>query len=300
MADGHATRQDRFEDLVEIMRALRDPETGCPWDLDQDFRSIAPYTVEEAYEVSDAIARGDMTELREELGDLLLQVVFHAQMASEAQAFDVRDVIAAINDKMIRRHPHVFGESEKERSAGDQKQAWEEIKAAERAMNGVPKELILSERQIADALSEPVGSIIEAVKVALDGVARALPALMRAEKLQKRAARTGFDWTEPDAIFAKLAEETEEVRDAIANKDADNLEEEIGDLLFVVANLARRLSVDPEVALDRSNRKFEDRFRAMEKLAAQQGADFGSLDLEQQEVLWQIVKQQLKSGGGER
>ncbi|MEL6829327.1 MAG: nucleoside triphosphate pyrophosphohydrolase [Pseudomonadota bacterium] len=205
MSDGASTRQDGFEDLVKIMRALRTPDTGCPWDLEQDFNSIAPYTIEEAYEVSDAIARNDLDELREELGDLLLQVVFHAQMASEIEAFDVRDVIRAINDKMIRRHPHVFGENEKERNADDQKQAWEAIKAEERA-----------KKQDTDKVS------------ALDGVARALPALMRAEKLQKRAARTGFDWTEPEDIFAKLDEETTEVREALANKDQENLEEEIG------------------------------------------------------------------------
>ncbi|MEL7547646.1 MAG: nucleoside triphosphate pyrophosphohydrolase [Pseudomonadota bacterium] len=272
MSDGASTRQDRFEDLVEIMRALRTPDTGCPWDLEQDFNSIAPYTIEEAYEVSDAIARNDLDELREELGDLLLQVVFHAQMASEIEAFDVRDVIRAINDKMIRRHPHVFGENEKERNADDQKQAWEAIKAEERA-----------KKQDTDKVS------------ALDGVARALPALMRAEKLQKRAARTGFDWTEPEDIFAKLDEETNEVREALTNKDQENLEEEIGDLLFVTANLARRLSVDPEVALDKANRKFETRFRAMEALSDQNGQDFAALSLEQQEALWQAVKQQLKA-----
>lgn len=271
MADTASPRRDRFEDLIEIMRALRTPETGCPWDLEQDFDSIAPYTIEEAYEVSDAIARRDLAELREELGDLLLQVVFHAQMASEIDAFDVRDVIAAINDKMIRRHPHVFGENEKERNADDQKQAWEAIKAAERA-----------EKTDADSVS------------ALDGVARALPALMRAEKLQKRAARTGFDWTEPEDIFAKLEEETGEVRDALRNSDAENLEEEIGDLLFVTANLSRRLSVDPEVALDKANRKFETRFRAMEVLAAQRGQVFSALDLDSQESLWQDVKREQK------
>lgn len=271
MADTASPRRDRFEDLIEIMRALRTPETGCPWDLEQDFNSIAPYTIEEAYEVSDAIARRDLPELREELGDLLLQVVFHAQMASEIDAFDVRDVIAAITDKMIRRHPHVFGENEKERSADDQKQAWEAIKAAERA-----------EKTDTGRVS------------ALDGVARALPALMRAEKLQKRAARTGFDWTEPEDIFAKLAEETDEVRDALRKSDADNLEEEIGDLLFVTANLARRLSVDPEVALDKANRKFETRFRAMEALAEQRGLEFSTLDLDAQERLWQDVKRELK------
>lgn len=257
-----------FDRLVAIMDALRTPETGCPWDLEQTFDTIAPYTLEEAYEVADAIRRGDMQDLCEELGDLLLQVVFHAQIASELGAFSVSDVVAAINDKMVRRHPHVFGAGTEPRNAADQTRAWEQIKAverAEKAAQGAPPS-------------------------ALDGVALALPALVRAEKLQKRAARTGFDWTNPADIFAKLDEETLEVRDAMAEGAQDHIEEEIGDLLFVTANLARRLNVDPEIALNKANVKFEKRFRAMEVKAAEAGQAFAGLDLPGQEALWQAVK----------
>lgn len=257
-----------FDRLVAIMAQLRDPNGGCPWDLEQDFGTIAPYTIEEAYEVADAIERGHMADLKEELGDLLLQVVFHAQMATEAGHFDVSDVANAISDKMIRRHPHVFGDDD-ERTATGQTEAWEAQKAAERA---------------AKSRGDRAGSS------AMDGVALALPALLRAEKLQKRAARVGFDWTDPNEIFAKLAEETNEVRDAIDEGDQGGIEEEIGDLLFVGANLARRLSVDPEEALRRANAKFERRFRAMEALATRRGQRFEALDLEAQEALWQEVK----------
>ncbi len=261
-ADGAAAH---LMELARIMQRLRDPAGGCPWDLEQDFATIAPYTIEEAYEVADAIARGDMGDLRDELGDLLFQVVFHSQMAAEAGHFTLEDVARAINDKMIRRHPHVFAAADG-RSSGDQVVAWEEMKAAERAAKP------------AEATS------------ALDGVALALPALLRAEKLQKRAARTGFDWTEAAHIFDKLDEETGEVRAAIASGDPDAIEDEIGDLLFVAANLARRVSVDPEAALRRANAKFERRFRAMEALAAARGLDFAALDIDAQEALWQDVK----------
>ncbi len=259
----------KFTQLIEIMRQLRTPETGCPWDLEQDFSTIAPYTIEEAYEVNDAITRGDMTELCEELGDLLLQVVFHAQIAAETEIFSISDVIMAINTKMIRRHPHVFDAGESTRSAEQQTAAWETLKAEERASK--------------------TGSQNEDDS-ALAGVARALPALMRAEKLQKRAARTGFDWTETAPIFAKLDEETAEVKAAIRGGDQSEIEDEIGDMLFVCANLARRLQIDPEVALRRANTKFETRFRAMEALAAQAGQDFSDLEPEAQEALWNRVK----------
>ena len=259
----------KFEQLIEIMARLRTPVTGCAWDLEQDFTSIAPYTIEEAYEVSDAIARGDMAELCEELGDLLLQVVFHAQMAAETETFEIGDVIDAINSKMIRRHPHVFSSTAGPRTPDQQVQAWEVLKAQERASkNGADED-----------------------HSALAGVALALPALMRAEKLQKRAARTGFDWTDPKDIFAKLDEETEEVKEAMAAGDMDAIEDEIGDMLFVCANLARRLNIDPEVALRRANGKFEKRFRGMEKVAAQEGEVFADLDIEAQEALWTRVKQ---------
>lgn len=257
-----------FRELAQIMARLRDPVSGCPWDLEQDFATIAPYTIEEAYEVADAIERGDMGELRDELGDLLFQVMFHSRMAEEAGAFALADVVAAINDKMIRRHPHVFGEDRDGRSADEQTVAWEALKAAERVTK----------------------SRADAPPSALDGVARALPALLRAEKLQKRAARTGFDWTETPPIFDKLEEEIAEVKEAMASGDADAIEDEVGDLLFVVANLARRLSVDPEQALRKANAKFERRFRAMELAAAQEKVDFASLSLDEQEAYWQRVK----------
>lgn len=257
-----------FRELAQIMARLRDPVAGCPWDLEQDFATIAPYTIEEAYEVADAIERGDMGELRDELGDLLFQVMFHSRMAEEAGAFALADVVAAINDKMLRRHPHVFGEDRDGRSADEQTVAWETLKAAERAKK----------------------SAANVAPSALDGVARALPALLRAEKLQKRAARTGFDWTETPPIFDKLEEEIAEVKEAMASGDADAVEDEVGDLLFVVANLARRLSVDPEQALRKANAKFERRFRAMESEAARDAVDFVSLSLDEQEAYWQRVK----------
>jgi MazG family protein len=256
-----------FTELARIMAKLRDPFSGCPWDLEQDFATIAPYTIEEAYEVADAIERGDMGELRDELGDLLFQVMFHSRMAEEQGAFALADVVRAINDKMIRRHPHVFGNGT-ERSAHEQTLAWEEVKAAERATKA--------------------DSAVPAS--ALDGVARALPALLRAEKLQKRAARTGFDWTQTPPIFDKLEEEIAEVKEAIASGDEDAVEDEVGDLLFVVANLARRLSVDPEQALRKANAKFERRFRAMEQAASDERVDFSSLSLDEQEAYWQRVK----------
>jgi len=257
-----------FRELARIMARLRNPVSGCPWDLEQNFTTIAPYTIEEAYEVADAIERADMGELRDELGDLLFQVMFHSRMAEEQGAFALADVVAAINDKMIRRHPHVFGDEGDGRSADEQTVAWEAVKAAERASKAS-----------------------DAAPSALDGVARALPALLRAEKLQKRAARTGFDWTETPPIFDKLEEEIAEVKEAIASGDADAVEDEVGDLLFVVANLARRLSVDPEQALRKANAKFERRFRAMEQASKADAVEFASLTLDEQEAYWQRVKQ---------
>lgn len=259
-----------FNDLLEIMKRLRTPETGCAWDLEQSFETIAPYTIEEAYEVGDAIERGDMRDLSDELGDLLLQVVFHAQIAKDEGLFTIRDITQAISEKMIRRHPHVFGEADQKTSA-QQVSNWESIKAAERA------------DKIANDSS------------ALAGVAKALPALMRAEKLQKRAARTGFDWINPKDILDKLEEEKAEIEEAMGSGDQDHIEEEIGDLLFVAANLARRLKVDPEIALRKANTKFERRFRAMEQEATAQDQDFSTLSLEAQESLWQQVKAKERS-----
>jgi ATP diphosphatase len=241
--------------LVAIMARLRDRETGCPWDVEQDFASIAPYTIEEAYEVADAIERDDMAALKDELGDLLLQVVFHSRMAEEAGTFSLSDVITAICDKMVRRHPHVFGN-------GEASPGWEQIKAQERA--------------------DKAGGDDSA----LAGVALGLPALARAEKLQKRAARVGFDWDDISAVQDKLMEEIEELSSA---SGPDHVAEEIGDLLFAAANLARHHRVDPEAALRAANLKFERRFRAMEAMAGP--VPFPDLSLAEQEALWQVVKQ---------
>ena len=255
-----------IERLIDIMARLRDPDGGCPWDIEQDFKSIASYTIEEAHEVADAIQREDLDDLKDELGDLLFQVVFHARMAEEQQAFAFDDVAHAISDKLERRHPHVFGDMAID-SAEAQTVNWERIKAEERADKG-----------------ETDGS-------ALAGVSRGLPALRRAVKLQKRAARVGFDWPDTVPILAKLREEAEELEQGIAAGDQDNIEEEIGDLLFVVTNLARKLKVDPGAALRRSNHKFEQRFRAMEALATERGLDLAALDLEQQDALYETIKQ---------
>ena len=241
------------------MAQLRDPVTGCEWDRAQSFASIAPYTIEEAYEVADAIQRSDLAALRDELGDLLLQVVFHARMAEEAGHFAFDDVAAAIADKLEARHPHIFGEAVDD--GQHQSDRWEKLKAAERAAKG----------------SQGV----------LDGVALALPALMRAEKLQKRAARTGFDWPDPEGPADKVREELAEL--AAATDDAHRAEE-AGDLLFGAANLVRAYGIAPEDALRAANAKFETRFRAMEALANQRGLDFSTLSLDQQESLWQAVK----------
>lgn len=252
-------------ELLEIMARLRDPERGCPWDIEQDFRSIAPYTIEEAYEVADAIDRGALGELREELGDLLLQVVFHARMAEEQGAFDFSDVVAAICDKMIRRHPHVFGEA-KVADAAAQTEAWERMKSAERGA------------------ADPS---------ALAGIPRGLPEWMRALKLQKRAARVGFDWPGPAEVLAKLDEEIAELRAEIdAGAPRDKLEDELGDVLFVACNLARKLDLDPSAALRRANGKFERRFRHMEALAAASGRALDqAMPLSEQDALWNIARQ---------
>ena len=259
--------------LIDIMARLRDPDGGCPWDLEQDFASIAPYTVEAAYEVADAIDRGDMDDLRGELGDLLLQVVFHARMAEEAGHFAFGDVVAAICDKMVSRHPHVFGGTQVS-DALEQTREWEEHKRRERAARG------------------------ETDDSALAGISAGMPEWMRAVKLQNRAARTGFDWPGPDPVIEKLHEEIEEVRaelDAVAARPGDaaardRLEEEIGDLLFVAANLARHARVDVGSALRRANLKFERRFRAMEALATEEGTSLADLPLRAHEAYWARVK----------
>jgi len=250
--------------LLAIMSKLRDPDGGCPWDLEQDFRSIAPYTIEEAYEVADAIERGAHGELKDELGDLLLQVVFHAQMAQEAGLFDFADVCRAINDKMIRRHPHVFGDADT-RDSETQTVEWEAIKAAERA---------------GSAKGDRV----------LDDVPVALPALKRAQKLQKRAARVGFDWPDAERVLDKVDEEIAEVREAIASGNAAHIAEEIGDLMFVCTNLGRKLKVDVETATRDANAKFERRFRHIEDRLAAQGRKPEDASLDEMEALWTEAK----------
>jgi ATP diphosphatase len=254
--------------LVDIMAKLRDPSGGCPWDLEQDFKTIAPYTIEEAYEVADAIERGDMPALKDELGDLLLQVVFHARMAEEQGAFDFAAVADGIADKMVRRHPHVFGDVDIA-TADAQTVAWEEQKAQERAAKAAAEGRAPS---------------------ALDGVALNLPALLRAQKLQARAARVGFDWPDAAPVYAKVDEELAEVRDAAAAGDPAAVADEVGDLLFAAVNLSRKLGVDPETALRAANAKFTRRFQQLEALAAARGIDLAGADLAALDTLWDEVK----------
>lgn len=250
--------------LLEIMRRLRDPQTGCPWDIDQDFGTIAPYTIEEAYEVADAIDRAAWDELEGELGDLLLQVVYHGQMAEEAGHFGFDDVACNVAQKMIDRHPHVFGSESRDKTPEDQVVDWEKIKAAERA-------------------AKARGGV-------LDDVALGLPALMRAVKLQKRAARVGFDWPSTDEVLAKLTEEAAEIVEAKEHLTQDEVTEEVGDLLFVVANLARHLNVDPEDALRAANAKFTRRFRTIEATLAAQGRRPEDATLAEMDAIWDAAK----------
>jgi ATP diphosphatase len=261
--DGGARR------LVAIMARLRDPARGCPWDIEQDFASIAPYTIEEAYEVADAIARGDMAALRDELGDLLFQVVYHARMAEEAGAFAWDDVVGAISEKMIRRHPHVFGDESRDKTADQQTADWERAKADERARAG-------------KQAGERAG--------ALAGVAVGLPALTRAVKLQNRAARVGFDWPDAGAVLDKIAEETAELVEAQGAGDAGRVAEEYGDLMFVMANLARHLRVDPEAALRAANAKFTRRFEVIEAALAADGRTPAESGLAEMDALWDAAK----------
>jgi MazG family protein len=256
-----------MQELLEIMSRLRDPAGGCPWDLRQTYHTIVPYTLEEAYEVADSIQRGDMRELRDELGDLLFQVVFYSQIAKEEGHFDFHDVARGICDKMVRRHPHVFGDAE----YGDDRQlrqAWEQQKAAERARRSG---------------SQPLSQ--------MDGVARALPALLRAEKLQKRAARDGFDWPDVHGALDKLREELDELEAELAQQDRDRLQEELGDLLFAMVNVVRLLGMDAEQTLSRANEKFERRYRAMEKALHSTGQrDLQRLSLAELDAAWEAVK----------
>ncbi len=250
--------------LLEIMRRLRDPETGCPWDIEQDFASIAPYTIEEAYEVADAIERQAWGELEGELGDLLLQTVYHTAMGEEAGMFSFDSVTKAIADKMVARHPHVFGSENRDKSAEQQTRDWEAIKAAERSGR--------------------------AEKGTLDGVAVGLPALLRAVKLQKRAARVGFDWPDIGPVLDKVVEEAHELAEARDHLSQAEVEEEFGDLLFVMANLARHLKLDPEQALRLTNNKFERRFKGIESALHQEGSRPEDASLEEMDALWEAQK----------
>ena len=251
-----------IENLIGIMARLRDPVRGCPWDRVQTFRSIAPYTIEEAYEVADAIERGDLSDLRDELGDLLFQVVFHAQMAREAGKFDFEDVVGAIAGKMVRRHPHVFGDAD-ERDREEQLRQWEDMKAAERSASG------------------SAGSLLDDVPVVL-------PALTRAVKLQRRAARCGFDWPGADEVLDKIHEELEELRDAVRGGDRAEIGAELGDLLFTIANLARHVDADPESCARTANSKFERRFRELERRTGTAAAD--APGIEELDAIWSEIK----------
>ncbi|WP_425043913.1 nucleoside triphosphate pyrophosphohydrolase [Primorskyibacter sp. S87] len=260
-----------IERLLEIMRRLRDPQSGCPWDIEQDFATIAPYTIEEAYEVADAIEREAWDELKGELGDLLFQSVFHAQMAQEAGHFSFQDVVRTMSDKMVTRHPHVFGDETRDKSAEQQTRDWEAIKAAERA----------GKKQ----------------QGTLDGVAANLPALLRAYKLQNRAARVGFDWPDASHVLAKITEEAAELEEARDLKDMDALEDEFGDLLFVIVNLGRHLGIEPEAALRRTNAKFTRRFAGIEAHLADRGKTPQESDLEEMDALWDRVKLDERASG---
>ena len=262
-ASSRPTAEAEIRRLLDIMAALRDPARGCPWDKLQNFDSIAPYTIEEAYEVADAIARRDMATLPDELGDLLFQVVYHARMAEEAGSFAFADVVRAIADKMVRRHPHVFSDAAM-RDAAEQSKAWEEQKTNERATR--------------------------AQTGTLAGVPAELPALTRAAKLTSRAARVGFDWPDATAVLAKLEEEADELRAELPGNDPARLADEVGDLLFVLANLARKLNLDPETCLRQANLKFQKRFNAMEQSIALEGKSLTDLSLQAMEEEWQKVK----------
>lgn len=263
--------------LLAIMAKLRDPDSGCPWDVEQDFASIAPYTIEEAYEVADAIARGDRHDLCDELGDLLLQVVFHARMAQEEGSFAFPDVVAAVVTKMIRRHPHVFGDVDRDDPAAV-KARWEDIKAEEKAEK---QARMVADEQVANGLSS-----------AIDGVPGTLPAVQRAFKLQAKAARVGFDWPDAAAIIDKVREETDEVAQELAQTppNRDRLEDEIGDLMFVAVNLARKLDIDPNVALERTNAKFIKRFQWVEDSLRDTERPVGTASLETMEEAWLQAK----------
>lgn len=255
-----------MQQLLNIMQALRDPKTGCPWDVQQNFKSIAPYTIEEAYEVADAIERGDLGDLNDELGDLLLQVVFHAQMAKEQDAFEFKDVVNSICDKMTRRHPHVFG-NEQVGTAEEQSRNWEKLKAQERAEKDPNKQSSL-----------------------LDSVTANLPSLKRAQKLTETAAKVGFDWPDANSVFNKLDEERVELEEAIQSAKQEAIFEEFGDLLFVMTNLARKLGIDSDASLRAANQKFIQRFQFIESELIKADSSLDKASLEQMDALWEKAK----------
>jgi nucleoside triphosphate diphosphatase len=268
--------------LLEIMAMLRTPDSGCPWDLQQNFATVAPYTIEEAYEVADAIARGDLDDLRDELGDLLLQVVFHARMAEEGNAFSFGDVVEAITRKMIRRHPHVFADKNRQLTPSDVKGAWERIKAEEKA-----------ERATRRPAKEAAHNSL------LSGVKPGQPALIRAMELQRKASSVGFDWNDPRAVLHKIREEADEIEAALDRNDTEELCAETGDLLFALVNLARHVGADPEHALRATNAKFERRFSYIERALAAQGRSIESASLDEMDALWNDAKSAEQGGRGE-
>jgi ATP diphosphatase len=274
--------------LIEIMAALRTPGSGCPWDLEQNFATIAPYTIEEAYEVADAISRGDLDDLKDELGDLLLQVVFHARMAQEQGVFAFPDVVQAITEKLIRRHPHVFGDS-RGLDTGEVNVQWDAIKAQERAAKAAK----------ADAGGTPAPDAASRRDGTLSGVPAGLPALTRALKLQQKAGKVGFDWNDPKAVLAKIREETQEIEAELESGKRDDIEAEIGDLMFAVVNLARHLDIDTESALRTTNLKFERRFAAIEDALAALGKTPRDATLEEMDELWDQAKAAEKRANGE-
>ena len=268
MTNDVTTTQGGMQPLLDIMRQLRDPDTGCPWDLKQNFHTIVPFTIEETYELADAIAAEDFSQIRDELGDVLFQVVFYAQMASEESLFTFQDVVDGIADKLRRRHPHVFGATAGQGvSASEVKERWEQIKGEERQQKNQ--------------------------QGALDDVPRALPALSRSQKLQKRAARIGFDWSELGAVREKVDEELDELAEAVSEGDSAAIESEVGDIFLAMVNLARHLGVDAEAALRQANRRFEDRFRLMETAAKRDGSHLSEESLDRLEERWQAAKREL-------
>ena len=268
MTNDVTTTQGGMQPLLDIMRQLRDPDTGCPWDLKQNFHTIVPFTIEETYELADAIAAEDFSQIRDELGDVLFQVVFYAQMASEESLFTFQDVVDGIADKLRRRHPHVFGATAGQGvSASEVKERWEQIKGEERQQKNQQS--------------------------ALDDVPKALPALSRSQKLQKRAARIGFDWSELGAVREKVDEELDELAEAVSEGDSAAIESEVGDIFLAMVNLARHLGVDAEAALRQANRRFEGRFRLMETAAKRDGSHLSEESLDRLEERWQAAKREL-------